>query len=77
MNALCFNSLLFDDVSESVSKLLAGTRRCNDFIDHVIFVSFDARANWADAWASARVGPGLAMPLPTRDSRARDSLGCA
>ena len=38
MNALCFNSLLFDDVSESVSKLLAETRRCNDFIDHVIFI---------------------------------------
>ena len=39
MYYLCFNSVLFGDVSESVSKLLAGTRRCNDFIDHVIFLS--------------------------------------
>ena len=45
MYYLCFNSLLFGDASESVSKLLAGTHRCNDFIDHVIFVSIDARAN--------------------------------
>ena len=63
MYYLCFNSALFGDVSESVSKLLAGMRRCNILLITWFFVSFDARANWADARASARVGPGLATPL--------------
>ena len=39
MNTLCLDSLLFDNVSELVNKLLPGTNRYNDFIDHVIFVN--------------------------------------
>ena len=39
MYYLCFNSVLFGDVSDSVSKLLAEMPRCNDFIDHVFFLS--------------------------------------
>ena len=48
-SADCYSTM---QVGQFINYYLVGMRRCNDFIDHMIFVSLDARA---DAQASAQV----------------------